>query len=161
MDSILQSSLYGMDFIKYRKNNSQQERKQFSNTVRTKGIGEIPIVIDSVDMQLSQLLAGADATRFKRNGKEFHFHQDLIIDEIILEIRSRIKLDNISYKILKLGLENGKILEGKDILGDLYKKFKNQDDNILYLLLTQETTMYSYILTLLRFVFGENFMKNS
>ena len=42
-----------------------------------------------------------------------------------------------------------------------YKKFKNQDDNILYLLLTQETTMYGYILSLLRYIFGESFMKKS
>lgn len=159
MNSLLQSSLMGHDFVKYRKDNSVQERKQYSSTVRTKGIGEIPVVIDSVDSQLSSLLAGPDAKRFKRHGKEFHFHQDLNIDEIILEIRSRIKLDDISYKILKLGLENGKILEGKELLGDLYKKFKNQDDQILYLLLTQETTMYGYLLTLLRFIFGENFLK--
>lgn len=160
MNSLLQSSLMGKDFIKYRKNNTQQERKQFSNTVKTKGISEIPVVIDSVDLQLSELLAGTLAKRFKRNGKEFHFHQDLNIDEIILEIRSRIKLNDISHKILKLGLENGKILESQDLIGNLYKKFRNQEDDILYLLLTQETTMYGYILSLVRYIFGENFMKS-
>jgi len=151
----------GHDFIRYKKNNTPQERKQFSNTVRTKGIGEIPLVIDSVDKQLSELLAGPDSKRFNRNGREFHFHQDLNINEIILEIKSRIKLSDIDHKVLKLGLENGKILEGTELLGDLYKKFKNQDDNILYLLLTQETTMYGYILSLLRYIFGESFMKKS
>lgn len=161
MNSLLQSSLMGHDFIRYKKNNTPQERKQFSNTVRTKGIGEIPLVIDSVDKQLSELLAGSDSKRFNRNGKEYHFHQDLNIDEIILEIKSRIKLSDIDHKVLKLGLENGKILEGTELLGDLYKKFKNQDDNILYLLLTQETTMYGYILSLLRYIFGESFMKKS
>ena len=159
MNSLLQSSLMGHDFVKYRKENPESQRKHFSNLVRTKGMGEVPVVIDSVDSQLSEVLAGPDAKRFKKHGKEFHFHQELNIDEIILEIRARIKLDDISYKILKLGLENGKILEGKELLGDLYKKFKNQDDNILYLLLTQETTMYGYLLTILRFIFVENFMK--
>lgn len=159
MNSLLQSSLMNHDFIRYKKDNSEQERNKFSSSVRTNGIGEIPVVIDSIDSQLSELLAGQDSKRFKRHGKEFHFHQDLNIDEVILEIRSRIKLNNISYKVLKLGLENGKILEGKELLGNLYKKFKNQNDSILYLLLTQETTMYGYLLTLLRFVFGESFMK--
>lgn len=159
MNSLLQSSLMGQNFVRYKRDNSEQERKQFSSIVTTKGISEIPVVIDSVDSIISQLLAGSNSKRFKRHGKEFHFHQDLNIDEIILEVRSRIKLNNISYKILKLGLENGKILEGKELLGDLYRKFKNQDDNILYLLLTQENTMYGYLLTLARFIFGENFMK--
>ena len=157
MNSLLQSSLYGHDFVKYRKNNTQQEREKFSNSVRTKGIGEIPIVIDSVDTELSEGLAGPDAKRFNRNGKEFHFHQDLLIEDILLEIRHQIKLDNT--KALKLGLENGKILDSKDVLGDLFKKHKNQKDQILYMLLTQENTMYGYIMSLLRYIFGPNFMK--
>jgi hypothetical protein len=157
MNSLLQSSLYGHDFVKYRKNHSQIERERFSHNVRTKGIGELPIVIDSVDTILSEALAGPDSTRFNRNGKEFHFHTDLLIEDILLEIKHRIKADDT--KLFKLGLENGKILDNKDILGDIYKKHKNQKDNILYLLLTQENTMYGYIMSLLRFIFGPNFMK--
>lgn len=157
MNSFLQSSLYGHDFIKYRKNNNQSDRERFSHSVRTKGIGELPIVIDSVDSNLSELLAGPNAKRFNRNGKEFHFHMDLLIEDILLEVRHLIKADDT--KVLKLGLENGKILNNNDILGNLYKKYKNQKDNILYLLLTQETSMYGYIMSLLRYIFGPNFMK--
>jgi hypothetical protein len=157
MNSLLQSSLYGHDFVKYRKNHSQREREQFSHNVRTKGISEIPVVIDSVDPLLSEALAGPEAKRFNRNGKEFHFHMDLLIEDILLEVRHRIKVDDT--KVLKLGLENGKILENKDVLGDLYKKYKHQNDGILYLLLTQETSMYGYIMSLLRYIFGPNFMK--
>lgn len=157
MNSLLQSSLYGHDFVKYRQNNTQNEREIFSNNVRTKGIGELPVVIDSVDHNLSELLAGSDSKRFNRNGKEFRFHTDLLIEDILLEVRHRIKIDDT--KVLKLGLENGKILNNDNILGDLFKKHKNQNDNILYLLLTQETTMYGYIMSLLRYIFGSNFMK--
>lgn len=157
MNSLLQSSLYGHDFVKYRQNNTQRDRKKFSNDVKLKGIGELPIVIDSVDTILSETLAGLEATRFNKNGKAFHFHMDLLIEDILLEVRHCLKIDN--NKILKLGLENGKILDNKNILGDIYKKHKNQEDNILYLLLTQETSMYGYIMSLLRFIFGENFMK--
>lgn len=157
MNSLLQSSLYGHDFVKYRQNNTQRDRKKFSNEVKLKGVGELPIVIDSVDTILSEALAGSEATRFNKNGKEFRFHMDLSIEDILLEIRHRLKID--TTKNLKLGLENGKILDNKDILGDIYKKHKNQEDNILYLLLTQETSIYGYIISLLRFIFGENFMK--
>ena len=157
MNSLLQSSLYGHDFVKYRQNHSQGEREKFSHSVRTKGIGELPVVIDSVDPILSEGLAGPDAKRFNRNGKEFHFHMDLLVEDILLEVRHRIKADDT--KVLKLGLENGKMLDNKDVLGDLYKKYKNQKDNILYLLLTQETSMYGYIMSLLRYIFGPNFMK--
>ena len=157
MNSLLQSSLYGHDFVKYRQNNSQSEREKFSHSVRTKGIGELPVVIDSVDQSLSEALAGPDSKRFNRNGKEFHFHTDLLIEDILFEVRHRIKLDDT--KVLKLGLENGKMLDNKDILGDIYKKHKSQKDNILYLLLTQEKTMYGYIMSLLRYIFGPNFMK--
>lgn len=157
MNSLLQSSLYGHDFVKYRQNNSQSDRERFSNSVRTRGIGELPVVIDSVDPLLSESLAGPEAKRFNRNGKEFHFHMDLLVEDILFEVRHRIKADDT--KVLKLGLENGKILENKDVLGDIYKKHKNQKDNIIYLLLTQETTMYGYIMSLLRYIFGPNFMK--
>jgi hypothetical protein len=157
MNSLLQSSLYGHDFVKYRQNNSQSDRERFSHNVRTKGIGELPVVIDSVDPILSEGLAGQESKRFNRNGKEFRFHMDLLVEDIIQEVRHRIKADDT--KVLKLGLENGKMLDNKDVLGDLYKKYKHQKDNILYLLLTQETSMYGYIMSLLRYIFGPNFMK--
>jgi hypothetical protein len=157
MNSLLQSSLYGHDFVKYRQNNSQKEREIFSHSVRTKGIGELPVVIDSVDQSVSERLAGSDTKRFNQNGKEFRFHTDLLIEDILFEIKHRLKMDDT--KVIKLGLENGKILDNKDVLGDLFKKHKNQSDNILYLLITQETTMYGYIMSLLRYIFGPTFMK--
>ena len=67
----------------------------------------------------------------------------------------RVKSD----KTLKLGLENGKVLESTDVLGDIYKKYKDQRDDILYLLVTEEQSMFTYIISLLRYIFGENFMK--
>lgn len=157
MNSLLKSSLIGHDFVKYRNNNDEKDRTKFSTSVRTKGIGEIPVVIDSVDEVISNALAGQDAKRFNRNGKEYRFHIDLMIEDVLLEVKHQIKFDNT--KILKCGLENGKILENKDILGVLYKKYKNQNDDILYLLITQETTIYGYIISLLRSIFGQNFMK--
>jgi hypothetical protein len=159
MNSLLQSSLMGHDFVKYKKQHNEHERTTFSSSVRTKGIGEIPVVIDSIDESISHALAGSEAKRYNRNGKEYRFHKDLLIEDVLLEVKHQIKFDDT--KLLKVGLENGKILDDKDTVGDLYKKYKDQKDDILYLLLTQETTMYGYIVSLLRSVFGPNFMKFS
>lgn len=155
MNSLLQSSLYGHEFVKYRDNNSKNERIKFSNQVK---MDEIPIVIDSIDSDLSELLSGKNAKRYKRNGHEYYYHIDITIEDILLELKSKIML-TYKDKTLKLGLENGKILDSKELVGNLYKKYKNKDDNILYLLLTQEETLYGYIISLLRYIFGENFMK--
>lgn len=158
MNALLQSSLYGQDFLKYRKQHSLHERERFSNTVRTKGIGEIPVIVDSVDEVISKSLAGPDTTRYNRNGKEYTFHMELTIANVLEQVKQRVTLDDT--KVFKVGLENGDMLNDKDILGDLYKKHKNPSDNILYLLLTQETTLFGYILSLLRSIFGQTFMKN-
>lgn len=157
MNSLLQSSLYGKDFVKYRKNNDKRSREQFSQSVRTKGIEELPVVIDSVIESISNALAGSDARNYNRNGKEYRFHKEVIIEDILLEVKLRVKMSDTQS--LRLGLENGKILDNKDKLDDLYKKYKNQTDNILYLLLTEETTMYGYIISLLRSFFGDHFMR--
>jgi hypothetical protein len=156
MNSFLQSSLYGHEFVRYRKNNPSNIRKNFSKKIKGKDIGELPIVIDSVNEEISKSLAGPSAARYNRNGMEYHFHSDIIVDDIIRDVKLRIKSD----KLLKLGLENGKILEGKDILGDIYKKYKDQNDDILYLLVTEEKSVYNYILSLLKYIFGESFFKH-
>lgn len=153
MNSFLQSSLYGHEFVRYRKNNPSNIRKNFSK--KSKGINELPIVIDSINEEISKLLAGPNSKRYNRNGMEYHFHNDIIVEDIIREANLRVKSD----KILKLGLENGKILENTDVLGNIYKKYKDQTDDILYLLITEEESMYMYIISLLRYIFGEKFMK--
>lgn len=148
----------GHQFVRYRSNNPSNERKKYSDNVRNQNNEEIPIVIDSINAEISKLLAGPTAKRFNRNGMEYHFHKDLIIEDVLREVKLRLK-EYTTTKTLKLGLENGLILKDQDIIGDLYKKYKDQKDNILYLLITEETTMYGYILSLLRYIFGETFMK--
>lgn len=157
MNSLLQSSLYGKDFVRYRNNNPTTIRKKYSDSIINNNIEEIPIVIDSVNQEISILLAGPKAKRFNRNGMTYHFHKDLIVEDILRQIKLQLKDSIICNKIFKLGLENGLMLKDKDIIGDLYKKYKNQNDNILYLLITEETSMYKYMLSLLKYIFGETF----
>lgn len=151
----LQSSLMGHEFVKYRNNHTLQERDRQSKTIRM-NIDEIPVVIDSVDIYLSEMIAGPNSRRFDRNGKLYHFHKDVLVDDILAELRQRIKLDN--KVVLKVGLENGRILKGGDSVEELYNRYKDQKDCMLYLLLTKETSMYGYIVSLLRYIFGERFI---
>lgn len=152
MNSLLASSLYGNDFIKYRLNNNITQRNRFSKNIINRYVNEIPIIVDSIDSEL-HISDKTNIYGFKeKGGKEYHFHKDLMIQDILLEVKKKLKLSE--GKILKIGLDNGKILNDTDIVGDLYIKYKNQDDSILYLLLTQETTIYGYIRSLIKYVFN-------
>lgn len=152
--SFLQSSLFGQEFVNYRKNNAHYNRTKFSNNVRKKGIGLVPIVIDSVDNELSTLLGKTD-NKYRNYGKEYTMHMDTIVSDFANTIF--IDIENINSEFLKgkklsLALEDGTILDNKLTLGYLYKKHKNEKDNILYILLTQETTMYGYIMSILHYL---------
>ena len=52
---------------------------------------------------------------------------------------------------LKLGLEDGTIISNEQIkILDIYKKNRNYNDNILYILITREQSMYNYIMSILK-----------
>ena len=155
--SFLQSSIFGQEFVNYRKNNAHYERTKFSNNVRKTGIGLVPIVIDSVDTELSTLLGKTDHKypNYRNYGKEYIMHMDTFVLDFSNSIFIDIENTNSNFlkgKKLSLALEDGTIIDPKLTLGYLYKKYKNEKDNILYILLTQETTMYGYIMSILRYL---------
>lgn len=157
--SFLASSLFGRDFVNYRKNSAHYERTQFSSRVRTQGIGMVPIVIDSVDEEMSLMLGENDTVTPKRNrryGKEYILHMDTKIIDFISQIEidiTKLSPNFLDGKKLKLGLEDGTIITDTSLtLGYIYKKYKNTKDNILYILITQETTMYGYVISILRYL---------
>jgi hypothetical protein len=154
---MLRSSILGQEFINYRKNNDTNTRTHFSESVRSKGIGYVPIVVDSVDPELSKALATQDKTfsRYIKYGFEIMIHMDLTILDLIKEIKIDLIKKDYDYRYLSIGLEDGTIPDMNTDLGTLYKKHRNKDDKILYVLLTQEKTMYGYILSIIRYL-GEN-----
>jgi hypothetical protein len=100
-------------------------REKFSNGVRRKGIGTIPIVIETEDPELSQIV---------NIKKEIEIHMDAVVMDLCVEIRRR----NPSYNgVLYITLENGRILNDTEVLGELYKK-NREDDKILYLRIVKE-----------------------
>lgn len=151
--SFLQSSLFGQDFINYRKNNAHYERTKFSSNIRKQG--NLPIVIDSVDNELSTLLGCNNDSNYRNCGKEYIMNTETSV----LDFTNQVNIDIntlsptiLNGKRLSLGLEDGTIINTNLTLGYIYKKHKNEKDNILYILLTTETTMYGYILSILRYL---------
>jgi len=154
---MLRSSILGQEFINYRKNNDTHTRTCFSESVRSKGIGYVPIVVDSVDPELSKALATYDKafSRYIKYGFEIMIHMDLTVADLIKEIKIDLIKKDYDYRYLSIGLEDGTIPDTNIDLGTLYKKNRNKDDKILYVLLTQEKTMYGYVLSIIRYL-GEN-----
>jgi hypothetical protein len=150
--SFLASSIFGHEFINYRKNITASNRQVFSNNVRHNLPGMIPVVIDSVDENLSLALNGCDTSMPKRMwkyGKEYSMSINTTVDEVLTEINKDIQI--IGKKFV-LGLEDGTLLKGNENLSKIYSKNKNDKDQILYFLLTQESTIYGYILSILRYL---------
>jgi len=153
---MLQSSIFGKEFINYRKSTIEEERNDFSKKTRNKGIGCVPIVVDSVDKELGLLLAKKDVKnpRNIRYGLELILHMDLkvvdLIDVIKKEISNRNNIDVDTHIVI--GLEDGTLPETNKELGVLYKENRNKDDNILYILITRETTIYGYIISILKYL---------
>lgn len=151
---MLRSSILGHEFINYRKNTDKHTRTKFSSNVRSKGIGYIPIVVDSVDPELSKALATKDEmfSRYLKYGFEIMIHMDLTVADLIKEIKIELVKKDYEYGFLSIGLEDGTIPDASLELGVLYKKHRNVDDKILYVLLTQEKTMYGYVMSIIRYL---------
>ena len=151
---MLKSSILGQEFVNYRKNTDRDTRANFSNKVRSKGMAYVPIVVDSVDSELSLILATRDPN-YRRNvkyGLEITLHMDNTVADIIKEIKIEMLKKDKEYTYLVLGLEDGTMPSIDTDLGTLYKKYKNKDDKILYMLLTQEKTMYAYIISIIKYL---------
>ena len=151
---MLQSSIFGKEFINYRKSTIEEERNDFSKKTRNKGIGCVPIVVDSVDKELGLLLAKKDKNnpRNIRYGLELILHMDLKVIDLVEVIKREINSRNNIDINITIGLEDGTLPETSKELGVLYKENRNKDDNILYILITRETTIYGYIISILKYL---------
>jgi|LakMenEpi03Aug12_release.lakeMendotaPanAssembly.Ray.scaffolds.fasta_scaffold817325_2 hypothetical protein len=157
MNKMLMSSVMGSEFINYRKKTGYSHRNTFSNGVRSSGEGMIPIVVDSVDYGLSiKLSENNENIRVNRSyGKEYIMHIDTTVEQFLDQINEDIKEKTdktFKENIYILGLEDGSLADKKLTLGYIYKNHKYKKDNILYMLLSKEVTMYGYIMSIIRYV---------
>jgi hypothetical protein len=147
---MLKNSILGQEFINYRKHTDLNSRTRFSNRVRKLGMGYIPIVVDSLDPELTLCLATKYENRYTQYGFEIFLHMDLTITDLLKELNIEFIRRNHPFKNLTIALEDGTITTPNDILGDLYKKHRNPDDKILYFLLTPKPSIFNSILSILR-----------
>lgn len=123
-------------------------RTKFSKKVRQKGDGHIPIVIDSYDIDISKslniCLKNADNYTY---GIEIPFYIDSTIEDLKNDIYKNTyihdyiqNIKNYDFVLYNTESESESIvknviLKNNDIVGTLYKQYKDKDDNILYIYL--------------------------
>ena len=159
--SFLRSSILGKEFINYRKYNGHDSKK-FGSRIREQGIGHVPVVIDSVDEKLSLLLSNCDTENISRRhwkyGGEFSFYMDNTINDILNQITNLIHERNhedLVKKKYQFSLENTTIITNmNDTIGNIYKQHKNKKDNVLYILISPEITLYEHLLSIFNYLFG-------
>lgn len=147
----------GYNFINYKKTRLENERRRFSDSIREQGIGRVPIVIDSVEEEIMKILSNREKGRYF-NGVELSKHMDGSIKELIEQIEDIIIKRGgkrlIEKKRIILGLENGEVIDSNDTitLGELYKKYRNRKDRILYILVSRKDTLYGYIMSIIEYI---------
>jgi len=151
MESLLASTIYGKEFLKFRIYRTKEERCKLSQKIINDNY--IPIVIDTIDTDLQ--------INFKKlqlqhcNGKLYKFNKEYIIEDLLCYFNNELHINN--QFVINFGLETGRILtknEYKTFLSEIYRKYKNSDDNILYLLITKETTWYDYLLSIVKYIYN-------
>ena len=151
MNSLFISSIAGKDFLRYKMDRSKDERVRIAENVISLDL--LPVVIDSLDETISNKLSGSIETKryAKNHGKCFKYHKTLTIADITSDISNKL-IDVLDNKVIKLGLENGKILKPSDSLLSIYNVYKSPTDNILYIIVTSETSVYGYITSILKYI---------
>lgn len=151
---MLKSSILGKEFINYRKNTDRDQRSNFSGNVRSKGLGNVPVVVDSVEKELSDLLATKDE-KYPRNikyGLEVIINMESKMSELLKIVKIELLKKDYEVSNLVLGLEDGSLIDLDTDIGTIYKHHRNKDDKILYVLVTNEKTMYGYILSIIKYL---------
>lgn len=142
----------------FKKENTLIKRIRFSSNIRTKGIGHVPIVIDSYNNNISELLGNNDIQvedKWRRHGISKEYHMDLFIYNVKQDIM--YILDKQSSKFV-LYVEDHHCYD-YELLGDLYKKYRDKEDNILYIEVKENK---SVIETYLRqFVYYKDILVNN
>lgn len=155
---ILRSSIFGKEFINYRKHTSESERKRYVR--KTFMEDKIPVIIDSVDENIKDIFIKkvfVNNSRIIVWGLELQMEKNARIRDILKEIKIELVKKEKEHIFmegeLRIGLEDGTIINDEnELVIDVYKRNKNVKDNILYILVTQETTMYNYIMSIIRHI---------
>lgn len=161
MTSLMQSSMigsiYGKEYVNYRKVVNSGDRLRFSHKVRNEGLGNIPIVVDSVDNRISEFLVDKKdrlvyVGRNKRYGREIVMHMDNTVEDLTKEVKVILVRNDQDPNNIKLVLEDGTFLSSNLDLGSIYKRFRREEDKILYVMVTREETVLGYLKSILLYL---------
>lgn len=152
----MKSSLIDVEFINFRKQNNKTQRQKYFRNM-TSVHNSVPVVIDSINKDISALMSGCDIKRTSR--REWTYGLSLNANpsdtvKKLFEMNLKNLLNENYSKVNKFCNEDGEFINPNMLIGECYNRFKNVDDNILYLIITQETTVYGYILSLFRTLFN-------
>lgn len=135
------------EIFNYRNIYDIHDRIIFSNKIRNKGLGNIPIVINVNDVKM-YLLNNKKKTGDYRDDLDIEIiiNMDCDTTQLINKIKHEYLDKNVNFNLL-LKLENDIVLNKNDNLGDIYKKNRNQNDKILYIIvsITKFSQFLNYI----------------
>jgi len=162
---LLRSSILGKEFIMYRKNTTDTDRFRFYK--KATNSNKIPVVVDSVDEEFIEIFRKKyyiGDSRIVTYGLLLELSNNATINDVLKEIKIELVKANKEYIFIendiKLGLENGNIISNNNLnILELYNEYKNRSDKILYILITKETTMYNYIISIIRSIYGMIYKK--
>ena len=118
--------------IEYKKRDINM-RLRFSIDIRKRGVGMIPIVIETKEEMFREIV---------NVNKELEIYMDNDILHIRNIVNSRIMKQNKEIMNYNLTLENGEILQDSEILWDIYKKYRGED-KILYILISKSSVIWN------------------
>ena len=151
----MRSSLTGMEIGNFKQQNDKNSRQKFFRNTNTNTPASVPVVLDALDKQLSAILAGIDTENTPKikwkYGKAGNVNPNMNLLEFITFSTQKFPKNN---KTLRVCNEDNQFLDNNLTIGYLYNNFKNTSDNILYLTITYETTIYDYIVSLFKYFFN-------
>lgn len=155
MESFMKSSLAGMEIGNFKQQNDKNTRQKFFRDVNAKLPNSVPVVLDALDKELSAILSGIDTKNTPRKkwtyGKAGNVNPNITLSEFVEYHTRNFPKTN---KTLRVCNEDNQFLSNDLVLGFIYNSYKNTSDNILYLTITYETTVYNYIVSLFKYFFN-------
>lgn len=156
--NLLRSSILGKEFIRYKIYTTDYERRRFYK--RAMDNKKIPIIVDSLESEYNEIFRKKeyiDGERVVKYGLEIEMDPQKKIKDLIREIKIELLKNEKEYiymdNNIRIGLEDGVIISNtEEYIVDIYRSKKNEKDNILYILVTHEKTIYSYIMSIIRYI---------
>lgn len=135
--------------LNYKNYKSESQRNIFSSKIRCAGIDHIPIVVDSMDKNLASAISTKTPNyTFEKYGLEISLHSESTVSDLINIIKQKM-IDNDNIIQFDLYLENDIYPIYDNSIIDfcfLYKKYRNESDNILYFIIKPKISIFERFL---------------